>query len=184
MLSGCVREEEAIRIGEEPKPIALATTPDPVDGKVRLLGAIIPQPEENWFVKMRGPSADVAGAEKQFRAFVESVKLTGKEDDPVTWTLPQGWEREKSIEDRLTFRAFRFGPKEKPLDVTISRAGGALLDNLNRWRGQVGLKTMWKFSELPRVTHTVDMNGLKVVLVDMSGPGSTGRMPMIPGHPH
>jgi hypothetical protein len=48
---------------------------------------------------------------------------------------------------------------------------GGLFANVNRWRGQVGLGPV-EAAQLDSNTQTIEANGLKMVLVDVTGPGS------------
>ncbi len=48
------------------------------DGQQRLLGAVIPQGERMWFIKMMGPAEKVAGQKENFEGFVRSVRFREK----------------------------------------------------------------------------------------------------------
>jgi hypothetical protein len=54
--------------------------------------------------------------------------------------------------------------------------GGSLLDNVNRWRGEVGLPPV-KETELSSVVTEVKLGDVKAYRVDFSGPGGKNRMP-------
>ena len=48
---------------------------------------------------------------------------------------------------------------------------GGLFANVNRWRGQVGLGPI-DAAQLDSNTQSIEANGLKLVLVDLTGPGT------------
>ncbi len=93
----------------------------------------------------------------------------------LTWTLPDGWEQGAAGEMRLaSFRAK--GPDGKSADVSIiplpGMAGGDL-NNVNRWRGQVGLEPLTE-PELAKAGQPVQVQGQTAQLYDQAGesPGS------------
>lgn len=45
------------------------------DGKIGILGAIIPQGDEVWFVKLTGPAALVKSEREHFKTFVETLEI-------------------------------------------------------------------------------------------------------------
>jgi hypothetical protein len=55
----------------------------------------------------------------------------------VQFDLPEGW-REMPAK-QFILKAFEVVDGDDRLEITISRAGGRLADNVNRWRGQIGL---------------------------------------------
>ena len=61
--------------------------------------------------------------------------------------------------------------------LTVSTAGGALEDNLNRWKGQFGGKPDKESQE------TLDVGDVKVTWVDYSGTFSDQRGPFAPATP-
>src|SRR5439155_12950822 len=108
---------------------------------LRIITAIFPQKDRTWFFKLTGPPVEVEKHKGEFEHFIQSVRFTKKGDPPVTWTVPEGWRREAGA--ALRFASFRFGRVEHPLELTVTplgREAGSLLDNVNRWRGQLSLK--------------------------------------------
>src|SRR5262249_54950708 len=130
-LLGCEKDEirhyQATRL-EIPQDAA-PTAPTPT----RMITAIFPHKDRTWFFKFTGPPEEVAKYKDDFEHFIQSVRFTKKGDPPITYTVPQGWQRGQG--DALRFATFRFGSKEKPLEVSITplgREAGSLLDNVNR----------------------------------------------------
>jgi hypothetical protein len=144
-----------------------------VPGRVRLLAAILPHDTDTWFFKLVGPNAEVTEHEPTFHRFLQSIHLREQGTDPIAWTVPEGWQYEGPKEFR--YCTFRFGTKEKPLELTVFKfAGqaGSTLDNVNRWRGRdLGLEQIGPI-QLSRYTKPVQVGDVKGTLVDMSGPGA------------
>lgn len=172
MLAGC-RDDEEIRHYQVAKP---DTSQNTKADKVRLLGAIFPQPDRTWFFKMTGPIQEVQEHEAEFRQFIDSVRFNKDPEQPVKWTVPEGWRHEPGKGFR--YATFLIGPKEKAFELIVSPLegqAGSILANVNRWRGQIGLKPIGEVA-LAKVTQPLKVEGGPATLVDMKGPGSTAPM--------
>jgi hypothetical protein len=97
--------------------------------------------------------------------------------DAITLTAPAGWQRKLASS---SFVAAEFAlPRVEGDDadgrLTISTAGGSVQANIDRWKGQFG----------PQPTATsregIDVAGLKVTIVDLSGEFNDQRGPFAPG---
>ncbi len=170
-LIGCQKDE--IRTYEVPKP-----------EKTRLLGAIAPHGDSTWFVKLSGPASAMAEQEKAFDEFIHSLRF--KDADKLEWTLPADW-RKDATEHTGRYATILVGPKDAPLELTITRLGksgqaSSVLANVNRWRNQLALPAV-KEEELGRTTKSVDLQGVTVTLVDLTGTGAgkTGMGPPMAG---
>jgi hypothetical protein len=139
----------------------------------RLLGAVIPRGEKTWFVKLSGPEEAVKEQEGSFEQFVKSIRFPAKGEPPITWKAPEGWTRQAG-EKPLRFATFEVGPRDHPLEVTVSAFGGSVLANVNRWRGQLGLPDVDERG-LADIAHDVDLDGAKATLVSLTGRGP-GKM--------
>lgn len=96
---------------------------------------------------------------------------TAKADDaealPFTWVTPDGWERQLGAPMRdLSFTFGENGEGECYLS-RLPGAGGGLVANVNRWRGQMGQEPMTEeeIANLPSKT----LFGLEGTFVDVSG---------------
>jgi|GEM_PF-2044076 len=192
LMCGCglppdeIRSYDAPRIESPP----LDSVPE-ADVKVRILGAIAPTTEGALFFKV-GPAdaAGVAALEKDFDAWIRSVELApGK--GPV-WTLPKGWNEVDP--GKMNRNAFMVGEGDKAIRVTIAEAGGTLLSNINRWRGQVGLRpasqAQIKLASTPislggKTASRVDIRGAAVAstMTPNKGPGPIKGKVMPDNHP-
>jgi hypothetical protein len=168
---GCQPNDE-IRHYRVPKP---ETYPEP-EPKVRMLAAIFPHPEHTWFFKFMAPAADVKAHQAEFNQFIRSVRINDQKEKPLSWALPEGWVHEEG-KSPLRYATLRFGTRDHPLEVTVTGLGaeaGSPLDNINRWRGQIGLKPIAK-ADMNKTAKSEEINGLNVILVDMGGPGAAPK---------
>jgi hypothetical protein len=148
--------------------------PHPEPPIPRMLAAILPTPEKVWFIKMTGPADAVAAHQGEFEHFVKSVRIPGEGNEPIGWTAPADW-RTGTNKDAMRYATFRVGPEALELIISsLPGRGGEVIDNVNRWRGQLKLPPM-AAAELPTVTKTIDVNGIKATLVDLTGPSLSAR---------
>ncbi len=172
--AGC-GEPDAIRVEDEPALPQPAVPPIPADQKqFRTLAAMVPADggRENdphwWFFKLSGPTAVVSKYEADFNKLIDSVR-SGSQEDPISWELPAGWHREAG-------GAMRFASLKAPggdAEVSVSRAGGFISSNAQRWWIQ-----LWGRERADDVTaanvndftHQRTVNGRIIITVDMAGP--------------
>jgi len=93
----------------------------------------------------------------------------------LKWTLPEGWQEIAPGEMRVA--SFRITGKDgKQADVSViplpGMAGGDL-NNVNRWRGQVGLPPV-STEELTKLGEKVDAAGAEAMLFDQAGTATSG----------
>ena len=117
---------------------------------VLLLGA------ETWYFKLTGPSAKLreSGGEV-FMAFLSGVRIAGEEQvvppapsapasprvPKINVTAPEGWEASKGSAMRVASFTIK-GENGATADVSVIPLpgdSGTILENVNRWRGQVQL---------------------------------------------
>jgi len=87
------------------------------------------------------------------------------------WTVPPGWKREGERQMRLASFSIPGDAGGRPADLSISTlggAGGGLLSNINRWRGQLGLAS-WADADLKTEAKSVEIGGVQATLVDFAG---------------
>lgn len=120
-------------------------------------------------------AADPSGAPPMGRPETASAPPSLK------WQLPPGWEEVPPGEIRLA--SFKVqGQEGKTADVSIiplPGLAGTDLDNVNRWRGQVGLPPVTA-EELPKLATPVEITGQQAQLYDQAGKlaasGEKGRI--------
>ncbi|MBX9622269.1 MAG: hypothetical protein K2X82_00490 [Gemmataceae bacterium] len=146
--------------------------PGPTAGDYRILGAVYPADQPVWFFKLTGPADQLARHEADFDKLAASVRLQG--DAVPAFDLPPGWmlTGPRSVSRggvTVTFdQTVKLGPPDAPLELTISKSGGGIAQNVSRWAGQVGQQV--GPADLDKVTRPFDAAGVKGVRVDVRGP--------------
>ncbi|QEF96684.1 hypothetical protein Mal15_07120 [Stieleria maiorica] len=185
-LAGC-EQPEGIVTYKIPKKVPEQLAP----GKDRLLAVMVPRGEKVWFFKVLGPEDAVARIDDAFKAFVKSVQFDAN-DEPVLESLPDGWRR--GGKKPMRFATIDINTPEKQLDLSVSNLSvpGTMDDaawddyvqqNVNRWRGQVGLDPStekWSGGEAMEV-DAAQGNAVWVDLVGVPGAGGAGPMGMMSG---
>ncbi len=89
-----------------------------------------------------------------------------------TFTLPPGWEEQSAGPMRVLSLRIPGDAGGEAGDLSVSRAGGDVAGNVNRWRGQVGLEPLEDeaLAALPRQ----DLLGAPAVRVEGRGPYDAG----------
>ena len=90
------------------------------------------------------------------------------------WTVPEGWK--KTAGNEFSLAAFAVSDGTMSIKTTVSRAGGDLLQNLNRWRGQLGLEP-WSRDEMTKSAKVLSVDGSDGTLVDLIGTDSKTKKP-------
>jgi hypothetical protein len=90
------------------------------------------------------------------------------------WKVPEGWKA--SAGNQFSLAAFVVTDGGREIKTTVSRAGGDLLKNLNRWRGQVGLKD-WTSEEMTKSAKKLPVDGHAGTLVEFIGTDSRTNKP-------
>ena len=80
------------------------------------------------------------------------------------WKVPEGWKA--SAGNQFSLAAFAVTDGGRKIETTVSRLGGDLLGNLNRWRGQVGLKAWSSPDEMTNATKKLSVDGHEGTLVE------------------
>lgn len=126
-------------------------SPDEAEG---IFVAVLPLDSETWYFKLTGPSAKLReNGGTLFMDFLSNVRIAGEQqaappDSPPTkgapkikFTTPEGWETSQGSSMRVASFAIN-GEDGAAADVSVIPLpgdSGSVLDNVNRWRGQVQL---------------------------------------------
>lgn len=208
-ISGCKKAEQ-IEERTEPIPLSEIPYPDSVEGaKVGLLVAIAPigREKDQWcFFKFVGPIEEIAKERKNFDQFIGTLDFQPELKIPFFWKVPNAWrwlpgggfrlatmktaplptEALVDLVDdpviQMGIRAFQMGYENRFAELSVSKAGGSLLANINRWRNNdLGLPPIAP-ADLPRVLSYRNLENATLIMVDMAGPG--GKKSMMPAfHP-
>ena len=192
VLAGCTPAEQVSKYTAPKDPVdvdSISDEPEAGEPKVRILGAIAQagKPgDNNWyFFKFQGLSSNdtyppkaIERHKAEFDAFVKSLKFP--ETGPPTWTVPTGWRKVEPKTALPRIATYRMKKSETAVDLAISEARGGLLDNINRWRDlQAGAAPITE-AEIETKTQVLTIDGRKVYIVDVSGPGGKGGGMMPP----
>ncbi|MFO0913687.1 MAG: hypothetical protein U0795_12075 [Pirellulales bacterium] len=174
---GCSRSRDRIESYEVPRLAAPAET---AVGSDRMLGAMIPLDAQGWFFKVAGPEADVAKIATGFDQLVRSVRVAGEAGQrKLQWTVPEGWEERPGTGMRAATFVAPSAPKLDISLIALPMLGGDLesylLENVNRWRGQMKLRPVSDV-DLPSNLQEIQVGDLSVRLVDLKGTFSSGGM--------
>jgi hypothetical protein len=161
--------------------------------KARTLVALLSMEDGLWIFKMTGHSDFVEKQKPEFASFLKSISIDKSAATPVpriastnakrvpssedaegirkpNWTVPANW-KEQPPTQMLLGKFLVQDDGGRVAEVTVSAFPGdvgGLLANVNRWRGQVGLKDLQQ-SDLTQNIANIDLAGTKATLVDMIG---------------
>jgi hypothetical protein len=132
----------------------------------RIVAAFVPIGNGNSrFFKMSGKRDLVESAKPAFVQFLE--KSVDLQKTPDQWVgLPEGWKYDATPRK---MREATFLIPNSSVEVALSTGGGTDLDNVNRWRGFVGLPPV-KEEDLAKEIKTQKIGGQDGKLVDVTRP--------------
>ncbi|HQU41483.1 MAG TPA: hypothetical protein PK867_01670, partial [Pirellulales bacterium] len=146
----------------------------------RMLAAVVLRPSQGWFFKVMGPEELINAQAEAFSAFLKSVHF--HDDATPQWSLPVAWHEEPGNQ----FRYATLTIDRVPLEVSVTTlprgevdASEYVLNNVNRWRGQLGLESLSP-DELQRETTQVEIDGSAATLVDLVGEAKNDAMMRAP----
>lgn len=161
-LSGCEKQDQIRRyqVTRDNRPAEVqSTVPEPPGG-----------PESEKAEETPAPAGSVAP---------NSAVATAPSTGGLQYELPDGWTPGKVSAMRLA--AFNIQRNEKQAEVTVIRLGpvaGSLLDNVNRWRGQIGLDPIGQ-AELDASVEKLDVAGMECSYVRIVSPDGVEAKPTI-----
>lgn len=151
----------------------------------RIIGAIATDETGTAFFKMRGNTNLVGGEKDNFLKWVRASrgsaisaqttapapKIAASSDPapPIKWEVPAGWTSAPPAPMRFaSFAVEKSGEKADVSVVTFPGEGGSDLDNVNRWRQQIGLAPIDESGLKSMVAH-LHAGDVHLDTVDMSG---------------
>ena len=158
--------------------------------KARIVGAWLKQPERTWFFKLTGEDAWVQDQREAFETFLRSVQF---ESPParahaahdhdhdhdhapgdghvheLTWSAPASWTAKPPSPMRKGSFAINGAEGEGDLSI-ISFPGeaGGIVENLNRWRGQLELEPL-PAADMAKSATTLAQGAFRFTVVDYTG---------------
>jgi hypothetical protein len=167
LLTGCQKEE--IQSYLPPTPVEMKAQPELREGpRQRMLAAVIPHDDENWFLKLQGPEQAVTAHKAEFDEVLRTFHFVDKKNEPAEWTTPKGWTRRPQTEQR--YATLELDDQNTPLEISVTRlaGGGMIVPNVNRWRKQLGLNPVAAM-DLHKVTTQVKIAPGSATMVDLVG---------------
>jgi hypothetical protein len=154
----------------------------------RIVGAIASDENGTAFYKMRGNAALVGAEKDNFLKWVSASRggasnssaanstttpAPSDSDTPrIKWELPSGWTATPPSAMRYaSFSAEKNGEKADISVVTFPGEGGSDVDNINRWRQQIGLPVVGEELLKPMIA-AVHAGDVHIDTIDMSGPSA------------
>jgi len=123
-----------------------------------ILAAIIALPDETWFFKLSGPTAEIDASRQAFMALLGSIHMESAAvpsvapapeiptdaKPQIALEIPAGWVKSEGSEMRVaSFSIPGDGVPEGDVSVIpLAGESGSTLANVNRWRAQVRLPAL------------------------------------------
>jgi hypothetical protein len=133
-------------------------------GPYRILGAMFPADDPQWFFKVTGKADELAAVEKEFDTFLATVRFPNGPKNPPLYDLPAGWT--SAGKSGMRADTLKFGPGGK-FEMSVIASVGGVDGNLARWAEQQLGTTVDKAKQTREVTTASGAKGLRV---DMTGP--------------
>ncbi len=166
--------------------------------KTNILGAIIARNGTSWFFKMTGADSVVTEQKPIFLEFLKSIHFSSEnastgsapaasqtasprsEPTKPQWRVPKNWQ-EGPPSQFLVAKFIITGEKGAQAAVNVSRTGGELAANINRWRDQLSLENL-SSEAIEKQLQTLAVPSGNAMLIDMHGTDSrTGQKARIFG---
>ncbi len=177
-VSGCKREESVRQYSVPKTAVEGMPKPTRVPAGPLLSGA------NAWFFKLMGPSDSILKEVPAFTGMVRSMEFS--EDGTPSYQVPEGWAVSNGPPPR--YQTLKLADSNPPLEITLSTlpvmgedVSKYLLENINRWRGQLNQKP---YDEKDWIEHAraegevliVPVNSRLVAMVNLTGE-ATGAGP-------
>lgn len=149
-----------------------------------MMGAVANKGADAWFYKMRGNSALTAAEKENFIKWVQSVKPAAESaaapaapaaappgDGSLGWQLPAGWTQVPATSSMryATFGITDAGGAKAEMAITHFPGDvGGDLENVNRWRQQVGLRPV-DAAGLAALVSKLTAGPKTISLIDITG---------------
>lgn len=155
----------------------------------RIIAAMTTSGSSTLFFKIRGNAALTESQKSDFIKWVAAVcNSQGGAKSPQTasampapensanpqikWQLPPGWSEVPP--SAMRYASFNAGANENKIDISIVMFpgdGGSDIDNVNRWRGQIGLPPMTEAAVTSQLT-TLKADDATFAAIDIAGPSA------------
>ncbi len=152
-------------------------------GQERMLAAMIPHGRLAWFFKLSGPDEPVENQMEGFLSLIQSVTFSPR--GTPEWKLPAKWQQEG--QSGMRFATITIPTADPALELSViplpmAEDGdneGYKLENVNRWRRQLGLAPIAKADLKDEVIELTLADSNKAMVVNLLGHKPAG----MPGQP-
>ena len=187
-LLGCgepepIREYTVDKTAGDQHSLPAMTAQSKPAGQERMLAAMVPHGRMAWFFKLTGPDAPVQNEAQDFLKLIQSVTFSPK--GTPEWKLPEKWKQEG--QSGMRFATITIPTSDPALEMTViplpmpenGDQDQYALENVNRWRRQVGLSPIEKAELKDHVIEVTvaDSQALVVNLLGQKSAGMPGRPP-------
>ncbi len=164
---------------DDTKPVDAGAPGVATTGDYRIVGAIFPSDEPQWFFKLGGKSDALTPYVADLEKLFKTVRFPKGFKGLPEWDLPAGWKNGGAVS--IAAESIQFGPPESPFTMTVTPATGGMTANVSRWATQVGVKNFTP-EKMGLYTKEIEAKNVKGLMVDMSGPTNPvmSRPPMMP----
>jgi len=183
---GCnPNDNETIRKAHVPKTTKKEEMPKPT----RVPAGPLVGGTSAWFFKMTGPSDTVLRELPAFTRVVRSLRFA--EDGTPGYQVPENWTSKNGPPPR--YQTLTLAGSEPPLEITVTTLGmnqpdpsQYLLENINRWREQIGLTPLppenWmEAAQSQGELIVVPVNSRLVTMVNLTGEVKEGEKTRVLG---
>lgn len=118
------------------------------------------------------------GAGTKAKPSVGTKKPARDAPSDLTYEVPAGWS--PGTMNAMRIAAFEVKDGDQKIEITIATAGGDLLANVNRWRGQIGLNDTTQ-SELDQQIKQLKVDKLSGDYIELTGPADAPKRQSIYG---
>jgi hypothetical protein len=160
-------------------PVAEADLPK-VTKEIKIDGSTATVVDFSGYATGSGKMAPFAG-HPPIGSFGQGQPETGRPN--IYYTKPEAWVPLPADKSGIRFAGFQVTEGDRSAQITItplSAQSGSLLDNVNRWRAQVGMAEIGE-EQMRRDLREIELAGTRCPYVDLLGPESAtpGRLRML-----
>lgn len=155
--------------GHRASRVDLLGPPDDQQARQRRVVVILPMPDRVWFFDLIGPATTIEVESDSLQQFLASIKFDAPKA-PITFNAPDNWQMHQTPQPpRQVAFTVNDGMHQGEIAVVMFTGNvGTALDNINRWRKQVGLTAIDNDEKQPiELIETVNAAGN---LLDLIGP--------------
>lgn len=170
-------------------PRAEAALPDaPATGEFRILGAMFPADQPEWFFRIVGPADKLEPHKDKFVKMLATVRFPNGLQNAPLFDPPAGWKLGGGRPGQTLNGIMIAGPAEtilidgdKALEITVTSAQGDPFLNVRRWYVDLlGNKDLTR-ADLPNLTKPIEADKIKGLFADLKGPRNPAARRMMGG---